>query len=207
MMTLARKPELIELLIADEPDAWRAIGFNVDAGGNLDLGGVRLRCGIAGSGVAGWAFDSADFSGEIDGLPTPVPTIRLPPPFHTHDNGATGVDQVVVFTGDFDRTAAAFAQAGIPLKRIAETGHGRTGFARVGPTILELVQRPAAEGSEARFWGIAIVVISLESLAERLGQMLGPIRPAVQEGRKIAILDTAAAGIKTPIAFMSPEPP
>jgi hypothetical protein len=206
-MSTVRKPELIELLIADDPEAWRALGFTVDAKNNLDLGGVRLRFVDGDGGIAGWSFDLTTQDGEIDGLNTPVPSIRLPPPFLTHPNGATGLDQVIVFTGDFTRTSDALEQAGLALKRTEETAYGHTGFLRIGRSILELVGRPAAEGGEARFWGIAVVVISLEQLAAQLGDKLGPIRPAVQQGRKIAILDTGLAGVKASVAFMSPEPP
>jgi hypothetical protein len=206
-MNVPRKPELIELLIADDVDAWRAIGFTIDEHDNLDLGGVRLRFVPGNEGIVGWSFDITAQNGEIDGLHTPVPSIRLPPPFYTHTNGATGLDQVVLFTGDFDRTSKALDEAGLPLKRTQETIYGHTGFSRIGPTILELVGRPADEGEESRFWGIAVVVISLETLSESLGNRLGPVRPAVQQGREIAILDREAAGLKTSIAFMSPEPP
>jgi hypothetical protein len=206
-MTVARKPELIELLIADDPNAWRALGFTVDAKNNLDLGGVRLRFVEGDAGVVGWSFDLTANDGDIDGLHTPLPSIRLPPPFLTHPNGATGLDQVIVFTGDFERTAAALDEAGLALKRTQETSYGHTGFRRIGRSILELVGRPPEEGGEARFWGIAVVVISLETLHEQLRDKLGATRPAIQPGRSIAILDPAVSGIKTPIAFMSPEPP
>ena len=211
-MNLALRPRLIELLIADDAAAWRGLGFRVDDDDNLDLGGVRLRFLADGderdgrAGVVGWSFTGLEVEGEIDGLPTPTPSLRLPPPFQTHPNGVTGLDQLVVFTGDFKRTTAALAASQIELKRKTETAYGQTGFSRIGPAILELVERPAAEEGQARFWGLAVVVISLEELAERLGDKLGPIRPALQPGRRIAVLDGAAAGIKTTLAFLSPEP-
>ncbi len=204
-MDLVRKPDLIELQLADDPDAWRALGFKLDENDNLDLGGVRLRFGAHGGGIVAWSFDLIGVRCEIDGLSTPPPSLRLPPPFHTHPNGATGLDHLVVATNNFDRSALALDAVGLTLTREDETDFGRAGFRRIGPAILELVQRE--EEPATRFWGLGIVVISLESLAERLGELLGPIRPAVQAGRKIATLDSAAAGIKTPVVFMSPEPP
>ena len=89
----------------------------------------------------------------------------------------------------------------LPLGRLRERG-----FRRLGPAILEVVQRDDLEGDEARFWGLAVVVISLEQLAERLGERLGPIKQATQPGRRIAML-SRGAGISVPLAFMSPEPP
>ena len=58
---------------------------------------------------------------------------------------------------------------------------------------------------ETHFWGLVVVVISLEQLAERLGDRLGEIRPAVQPGRQIAAL-TGGQGLGSALAFMTPEP-
>jgi hypothetical protein len=80
------------------------------------------------------------------------------------------------------------------------------GFRRLGPAVLEVVERDDLGSDVARFWGLATVVISIEELAERLGDRLGPIKDAVQPGRRIASL-RADAGISVPLAFMSPEPP
>jgi hypothetical protein len=132
--------------------------------------------------------------------------MRHPPPFATHPNGATGLDHLVVATPDFDRTSAALETVGIPLKRTAERDGMRQGFVRLGPAILELVAPPSLTEPQPRFWGLVIVVISLEELADRLGPQLGEIRPAVQPHRRIATL-TASAGLSTQVAFMSPEPP
>lgn len=203
-----REPELAELTINDDPERWRALGFFVDDEGKLDLGGIRLWLGSNGGprGIASWSIRYIDDPGAIDGLPTPEPTLRHPPPFATHLNGATGLDHVVVTTPDLERTAVALDDVGITLKRTMEREGTRLGFVRLGPAVLELVQTPYAEPPQARFWGLAIVVVNLEALARRLGPQLGEIRPAIQDGRLIATL-APSAGIGTEIAFMSPEPP
>lgn len=221
-----REPELAELSIADEPSAWTELGFDIDEDDNLDLGGVRLRLGAKGEqGIVSWSLRRVNAMGSIDGLPTPVPRILRPPPFKTHPNGATGLDHIVVTTPDFDRTATALRRAGLALKRTQEIGRGRQGFRRLGPAILELVQLPSdgagaeAAGVVARakptgnsgaaadssFWGLVVVVIDLEQLAERLGDRLGAIRPAVQPGRQIATL-AATEAIGPALAFITPEP-
>jgi hypothetical protein len=201
-----REPELAELTIADPPDRWQALGFDVDDG-RLDIGGIRIALGQPGRGITSWSLRRVNALGSVDGLPTPVPRVMRPPPFATHPNGATGVDHVVVVTPDFDRTAGALERAGMPLRRTREApGSGRQGFRRVGPAILELVHSPQLDGGGARFWGLTFVVISLEELAERLGEHLGEIRQAVQPGRRIATLRDSA-GLTPAIAFMSPEPP
>jgi hypothetical protein len=206
-MSVPRQPELAELSIADPPDAWRVLGFNVDEDDNMDLGGVRIRLGAKGDGgITSWSIRRVNAMGSIDGLATPVPRVLYPPPFETHPNGATGVDHVVVLTGDFVRTSDALDRAGLPLKRTREAGTVRQGFVRIGPAILELVHSPEMDGADARFWGLTIVVISLERLAERLGEQLGEIHPAVQPGRRIATL-RGSSGVSPAVAFMSPEPP
>ncbi len=204
-MASVREPELAELAIADPAEAWTALGFDV-AGDILDLGGVRVRLGGEGRGITSWSVRGVNAMGSIDGLPSPVPRVLRPPPFATHPNGATGIDHVVVLTPDFARTAAALRRAGMPLRRTREAGELRQGFRRVGPAILEIVCSPQMNGRDTHFWGLAIVVISLEELAERLGEHLGEIRPAVQPGRRIATL-RESAGVTPQVAFMSPEPP
>jgi hypothetical protein len=205
-MYVPREPELAELLIADPPDAWRELGFEVDEKGHLDIGGVRIRLGGDGSGITAWSLMRVNAMGSIDGLPSPVPRVLYPPPFKTHPNGATGIDHIVILSSNLDRTAAALARAGVELKRVQESERGRMGFRRLGPAVLEVVQRDDLGSDEARFWGIAAVVIDIDELAERLGERLGPITDAVQPGRRIATL-RSDAGISVPLAFMSPEPP
>jgi hypothetical protein len=205
-MYVPREPELAELVVADPPDAWRELGFEVDEQDHLDIGGVRIRLGGGGSGITAWSLMRVNAMGSIDGLPSPVPRVLYPPPFKTHPNGATGIDHIVILSSSLDRTAAALERAGIELKRTQESERGRMGFRRLGPAVLEVVQRDDLESDEARFWGLAVVVISLEEIAEQLGDRLGPIKEAVQPGRRIATLH-GDAGISVPLAFMSPEPP
>ncbi len=205
-MYAPREPELAELVIADPPERWRELGFEVDDQGHMDIGGVRVRLGGEGSGITAWSLMRVNAMGSIDGLPSPVPRVLHPPPFKTHPNGATGIDHVVILTSSLDRTAAAFGRAGVELKRIHQSERGRMGFRRLGPAVLEIVQRDELESDEAIFWGLAVVVISIDDIAERLGDRLGPIKQATQEGRRIATL-RADTGVTVPLAFMSPEPP
>ena len=221
-----REPELAELAIADAPEAWASLGFDIDEDDNLDLGGVRLRLGAKGGrGIVSWSLRRVNAMGSIDGLATPVPRMLRPPPFITHPNGATGLDHVVITTPDFGRTAAALQRAGVELKRTQEIGRGRQGFRRLGPAILEVVQLPedgagaeaagvvartqptanTGAASDSSFWGLVVVVISLEDLAERLGERLSEIQPAVQPGRRIVALKPTEA-IGPALAFITPEP-
>jgi hypothetical protein len=197
--TPSGRPELTGLALADPPALWESLGFAVGDRRVL-LGGVCLELGHQGRGIVGWSL------AEIDGLPA----VAVPPPgpeAQLHPNGAIGLDHVVVATADFDRTAAALDAAGMPLRRVVQRPDGaRMGFRRLGPVILELVESRDAAPGPARFWGLVVVVQDLDALAQRFGDHLGPIKPAVQPGRHIATLrDTA--GLGEPVAFMDPPPP
>jgi hypothetical protein len=201
--TQAPRAELAALQIADPPGAWSALGFTVSADGVLVLGGVELWLDAAGRGITGWTLRRITLHRDIDGLPTGVTT--EPASAETsHPNGALGVDHVVVTTPDFDRTAAALDDAGIPLKRVRDAGGFRQGFRRLGPAILEIVEAPKMPAGPARFWGLVVVVADLVGVQARLAPHVGEIRDAVQPGRQIATL-SESAGLSPRIAFMDPE--
>jgi hypothetical protein len=170
----------------------------------MRVGDVGLELGAPGEGIVGWRVRGVDEGAKIDGLPWRSP--GDPPSSNSpHPNGAAAIDHVVVVTPDFDRTAAALDAAGMPLRRVRDAGGFRQGFRRLGPAILELVEAKGSDpGGPARFWGLVVIVIDLESLADRLGDQLGPVKDAVQPGRRIATL-RGSAGIGTNVAFMDPE--
>ncbi len=192
---------LADLWIADAPERWEALGFQV-SDGVVALGGVAVRLGAEGRGIVAWAIQGVA-TGEIDGLATYAASPPPQPESVTHPNGAIGLDHVVITTPDFDRTRQALEQAGMPLSRV----DGTMGFKRIGPAILELVQGsdPAHPNGPARFWGLVVIVNDLEALADRLGDHLGPVKKAVQPGRRIATL-RASAGLSPAVAFIDPEP-
>lgn len=202
----APRPELAGLRIADDPERWAALGFTV-TGSRLDLGRVPITLGGVGGGITGWTLRhaaAAAAGSALDGLPT-IATDAPPAPAPAHPNGAVGIDHVVVTTPDFDRTAAALATAGMPLRRIRDLGSFRQGFRRLGPAILELVEAKDAPSGPARFWGLVVVVADLARLRDRVAPHLGEVRPAVQPGRHIATLSDAA-GLGPKLAFMDLDP-
>jgi hypothetical protein len=200
-MSSTARPTLTALHLGDSPERWEALGFAVEDG-HVELGGIRMNLGQAGRGITAWTIDG--IAADIDGLAT-VPG-GGPEATATHPNGAVGVDHVVVVTPGFDRTAAALADAGMPLRRLRDAGGFRQGFRRLGPAILELVEaRGEPDEGPARFWGLVVIVEDLQALGERLGDRLGEIRPAVQPGRQIAPL-RSSAGLGEALAFMTPEP-
>jgi hypothetical protein len=202
--TNAPRAELAALQIADPPEAWAALGFAVSADGVVVLGGVELWLDAAGRGITGWTLSRISLHRDIDGLPTGVTADPPRSESPGHPNGALGMDHVVVTTPDFDRTAAALELAGIPLRRVRDTGRFRQGFRRLGPAILEIVEAPTMPAGPAQFWGLVVTVADLVGLRARLAPHVGEIRDAVQPGRQIATL-SEGAGLSLRVAFMDPE--
>jgi len=202
------RPELAGLEIADPPERWAALGFEV-VDGHVDLGGVRVSLGVEGKGIVSWTLRGLDGAGDIDGLLT---TRQFGANISTTDqnldrtanSAKRDIDHVVVLSPDFDRTAAALDAAGLRLRRIRDAGGFRQGFRRLGPAILELVESPGAPAGPAAFWGLVVVVADLDALACTLGERLGAVRDAVQPGRRIATL-RRSAGLGQALAFMDPE--
>ncbi|WP_426571684.1 VOC family protein [Aquihabitans sp. McL0605] len=212
-------PRLVALQIADDPSSWAAAGFTV-IDGSVVVGSVRLELTgrpADGSrrGITGWTVSGlAVTDGHLDGLPTScrsdVAASDDPTP-GPHPNGVTGLDHVVVATPDLDRTIDALAGAGLELRRIRDTtSHGaamRQAFFRLGPTILEVVSgdtgsgRPAAD-APATWFGLAVDVDDLDETAAFLGDGLGSVKVAVQEGRRIATLRHKHFGLSVAVAAM-----
>ena len=192
-----------ELVLADPPEAWEALGFRVD-GDRCRIGAVSLR--LAGSergrGIVEWSLRGASTT-ELAGLPTRLADSEgpgAPPDRVEHPNGALQLDHVVVASGEFDGTVATLEAAGLPLPRIRDDGPRRMAFFRLGEVILELVQ--GKEGTPPEFWGLEAVVSDLDRLASQLGERLGPVHDAVQPGRRIASLRDAGE-VSPALAFMS----
>jgi hypothetical protein len=203
-----------ELVLADEGERWAALGFRV-SGSCCELGGVRLMFTDPDSvrGMIGWSLRGIA-STELDGLPTAVSERPVSAPAGEHPNGVLAIDHVVAISPAFDRTVAALQAAGLDLRRVREqptpAGAPRQAFFRLGGEILELVAEPedAVERSggpdrPAHFWGLALLVTDLERTVKQLGRHAGPVRPAVQPGRRIATV-RRSAGVAVPIALMSP---
>jgi hypothetical protein len=203
-----------ELAVADAPDAWTALGFDVD-GDACDVGEVRIRLAgwDAGKGLLGWSLRGVEGT-ELDGLPTERSDRPPPGEAPAHPNGVTALDHVVAITPALDRTVAALEGAGLDLRRIREeptpAGAPRQAFFRLGPTILEVVQQPAeaveragAADRPAFFWGLAFVAPDLDATVAGLGDRVGEVRPAVQPGRRIATL-RRSAGLSVPVALITP---
>ncbi len=161
-----------ELVLADEPARWRALGFALDGDGDGDgivrLGAIGVR--LAGDGARGgsapgflrWSLRGIETT-ELDGLPTSISretaTESETAPGSapgagsaastagaTHPNGVVAIDHVVAMTPSLQRTVDALQAAGLSLRRIREeptpAGAPRQAFFRLGEAILEVVQEP-----------------------------------------------------------------
>lgn len=163
-------------------------------------------------GLVGWSLSGIEADAEIDGLAT---TVAGPPAGAgraEHPISATAIDHVVVFTPELERTIAAFESAGIDCRRVREVGQAdqrlRQGFFRLGEVVVEAVEVPvkqAGPGGAARFWGLTVTVADLDGAVAGLGDRVGEIREAVQEGRRIATV-RRDANLGIPVALITPEP-
>jgi hypothetical protein len=193
--------EIQQLTVGADPVAWKRAGFAVEGDGTK-IGAVHLHF-ASGEGILGWRLSAGD--GEIDGLPVAAAAAAQPPDI-PHPNGVTHIDHLVVFTANLGRTTAALEEIGVECRRVREVetddGPLRQGFFRLGDVILEVATHRNVEPGPARFWGITFAVEDLDACAELLGDRLGSIRDAVQPGRRIATV-RSAAGLGLPVALIS----
>ena len=206
-------PTIDELLLADAPERWSALGFTV-LDGAVQLGTVRLRLAGAGAGrgILGWSLRAIS-STELDGLPTTRSQAPQPSAAPPHANGIVRIDHVVAMSPALDRSVLALQEAGLDLRRVREqptpAGAPRQAFFRLGAEILEVVQEPqhvveqhGGPDRPARLWGLALLSQDLDRTVQALAGAAGEPRPAVQPGRRIATL-RRDAGLALPVALMS----
>ena len=198
--------QVAALRIGGEPAQWRELGFEVDAGDAVPVGGVRLELLPAAprGAIGSWTRAGAAVPDSVDGLPT-EPGARDDTGVE-HPNGVLGIDHVVVFTPSLERTTGAFAAIGVECRRVREAGGGaRQGFFIVGDVLVEVVDGTGLDADEpARFWGITMVVSDIDAAADLLGERLGSVKDAVQPGRRIATVRPEASG-GLPLALITPR--
>lgn len=189
------------------------MGFVVDAG-VVTLGKVCIELvgHESGRGFLGWCLGGVDE--DVDGI-TSLPTETAPTrsAWVGHSNGVFAMDHVVVTSDDVDRTESALGQVGVECRRAETYQHNGKAHARrffwLGRTILELIGPDSADPDGigvATVFGLAVATEDLDVTLDFLGESISEPRDAVQEGRKIATVDTAALDVSVPVVVLSPHP-
>lgn len=203
------RPKLTAIELGADREAWVGAGFTVE-GARLEVGGVAIEFTPDEVGVAGLSFDQLpDGVDSIDGIPVGL----APPAGHSeHDNGSVSIDQVVIATPDFERTAEALAAAGMALRReltrpLAEDEEGevRQGFVRAGSAVMELVNTRSVPEGPAHVWGLGFVSTRFDGAVADLEGVIGAPREAFQPGRRIATFSRDAR-LGLPVVLLDPDP-
>jgi hypothetical protein len=202
-----------ELEVADPTDAWTRAGFSVDSDAVCRIGGVRIRLvgRDRGTGIVGWSLSGlpSDTSlDDLDGVPTARSRAVTAAPA-THANGVTAIDHVVLLSPDLGRTAESLAALGVDPRRERDGELGgrsiRQIFFRLGEVILEVVGSPETTNEgPSTLWGITYVVADIDATASFFGDRTGPVKQAVQPGRRITTLLHRELGMSVRTAMISP---
>lgn len=203
------------LEVADPPDAWTRAGFFVDADAVCRVGDARIRLvgRDRGTGIIGWSLRglASDSSlNHLDGIPV-ARSDDVTSSSAGHPNGVTAIDHVVLLSPDLDRTVASMAAIGVAPRRERDTELGgrpmRQIFFRFGEVIIEVVGSPeTTSDGPSTLWGITYVVDDIDSSAAFFGDRTGPVKDAVQPGRRITTLRHRDLGISVHTAVISATP-
>lgn len=200
---------LREVVVGGDARGWERAGFEV-VDGRIALAGVSLHLDSPSERpLSAWALEGAGERADLDGVPCSA--VPAPTPPGQHPNGITALDHVVVLTRDLEATTAAFSAAGVEPRGARDVPGSdpaqRQVFFVLGTAVAEVVGPVDGAGGRgtARLWGLAFVAPELEDTVAALGRLAGPVRDAVQPGRRIATLHHRSARIPVPTVIMSPR--
>ncbi len=204
-----RSHQLTVIELGDAPGPWADAGFTV-VDDTVTLGATTIHLTGLGGWFRGWRLDGV--ADDIDSLVVSEIGPAGDGSHVAHPNGCTGIDHIVVLTGDNDRTIAAFEGADLLIRghRITET-YGfpaRQTFFWAGDVIVELIGPETDEmrnDNPVRVFGLALVSEDLAATKSYFGDRMGDVKAAVQPGREIATLRHKEYGISLPVAVMSPH--
>ena len=204
---------VVGIRLGDDPARWTQAGFDV-RGDAMVVGTVQFSFGITDG--PSWVLARSDGANDGPATIDGVPTVWATAPASgggSHPNGCNLLDHVVIATPDVERTATSFEALGMRVRGRRDAGPThrpmRQVFVRDGAVIIEIVGPavPAESAAErdrpAALWGLAFTSDDLDAAATRLGPLLGPVRDAVQPGRRIASLRQRELGISVPVAIMT----
>lgn len=115
----------------------------------------------------------------------------------------TGIDHIVIRTGDSVRAAATYgAQLGLDLRmdRTVREFGGRMQFFRCGDAILEVVADAKEAGGDDRIWGLSWRVDDAHAAQARIaaaGFDVSPVRVGRKPGTEVFTVRDAPAGVPT----------
>ena len=214
--TEAQAVTIDELLIADEPDRWAALGFTVD-GGRCQLGGVRLAFTgpEPGRGIVGWSLRGVASTRARRAADDAVRSGRRSAPRQRARR--TACSRSITSSRSHRRSSAACGRsqaAGLDLRRVREeptpAGAPRQAFFRLGEVILEVVAG-ARGGRRARRRGGAAGALLGPRAARRgarahgraAGRARGPDARGGAAGPAASPPLRRSAGLTVPLALMS----
>ena len=208
-MADGRRPKLTAIELGADHASWAGAGFTV-VDSCARVGGVAIEFTPSVHGVASLSFDwLPEGFGSLDGIALGIRPAVAP---DSHSNGVVSLDQVVIATPQFERTAAALEGLGLAIRREAvrkaddDIGTDvRQGFVRAGGPVLELVHTEAVPPGPAHVWGLGFITESFDEALEDLDGVIGKPRPAVQPGRRIATF-VRDSGLGLPVVLLDPEP-
>lgn len=188
-------PRVASIDLVAPLDAWRSVGFAVDNGAAIDLGGTVVRwtngnpCGISAIGLTNIADG---FAGTH-----PSHEVHVEPPSGWGID-CVAVDHIIVRARDPRDFLDQFARH---VKSTVTESNGEQSV-RVGTIRFDVMAATDLE-TQWEFWGIAFLVRNLEALANMLGpEVLGAPKPARQDGEIVATF-RSGAGLCVPTALMA----
>ena len=208
-----RGAQLDTLVLGDDPQGWVRLGFEVSdhpEGAVLRLGNTDLLLTGSGAGFEGWSLRGVDQ--PVAGLERRGHEPRDEERAAEHPNGIRGIDHIVFHSGDPAATIAEFEATGIERRGGRSTdSYGapmQQAFFWLGDVILELIGPDEGEPTGSgplSFFGLALWSDDLDTSLDRLGDLAGRPKDAVQPGRRIAGIRGSDAGVSTQLALMSPH--
>ncbi len=188
---------LNEITVADQPDAWRAIGFTVEDG-RVRIGDsfVIHLTGAPGGGITSWTLGIDGLNGasttDPGGMKLTVTDAARPTGTAVHENGVSRASKAVILTADTTASIARLREATADLGAPENEGKGSDGAhyaiwpmddTEVG---LEVVCLDPDQGNDA-MQALFLVVDDFDAAVERVGKNDVTPEDVYSERRRVII--------------------